>query len=115
MAVADYHAAIVPGVAKILSFLNGFRHRTIDSDRIPQYSTATKDVEAWIDDRWLEIASISRRIDFPGKATIQTKKGAIEKDLAVVEVAIGLDRCVHTAMRWNESRLNEWDEPNEQA
>jgi hypothetical protein len=61
-------------MAKILSFLNGFRLRTIDSDRIPQYSTATKGVEAWVD-----------------------------------------DRCVHAAMRWNESRLNEWDEPNEQA
>ncbi len=111
----DYHAVVVPAVAKILSFLHGFPHRVVDSDRLPGYSTCTKDVEVEVDDRWLEIASISRRTDFPGKATFQTKKGVVEKDLAVVEVAIGLDRCVHTVMRWNESRLDEWDEPNEQA
>ncbi len=44
--------------------------------------------------RWMEICSISRRIDFPQKAKFQTKKKIVEKDLLVLEISIGLDRCV---------------------
>ena len=45
--------------------------------------------------RWMEVCSISKRTDFPGKVQFQTKKGIVEKDLEVLEVAIGLDRCVY--------------------
>ncbi len=45
--------------------------------------------------RWMEICSISRRTDFPQKAKFQTKKKIVEKDLLVLEIAIGLDRCVY--------------------
>jgi len=47
------------------------------------------------DGKWMEVCSISIRTDFPDKARFQTKKGIIEKDLLVLEISIGLDRCVY--------------------
>ena len=77
--------------------------RIVESDRLPSYSEITMDIEAHTEafvfapenDRWMEVCSISRRTDFPQKAKFQTKKGTVEKDLLVLEIAIGLDRCVY--------------------
>jgi glycyl-tRNA synthetase len=49
------------------------------------------DVEADTGDKWMEMASISLRKDFPGVVKF---KGS-EKKLLVAEVAIGVDRCVY--------------------
>jgi len=99
----DYHAAVLEPVRKMLAEMVGGKTRLVESDRLPSYSEITMDVEAQTEsyvfatenDKWLEICSISRRTDFPEKARFQTKKGVVEKDLLVLEVAIGLDRCVY--------------------
>lgn len=105
----DYHDAVLEPVRKMLGEMIGSKTRIVESDRLPSYSEITMDVEAWIADgedmgstwhpdiegRWMEICSISRRTDFPQKAKFQTKKKIVEKDLLVLEVAIGLDRCVY--------------------
>lgn len=105
----DYHAAVLEPVRQMLGEMIGSKTRIVESDRLPSYSEITMDVEAWIADgedmgstwhpdiegRWMELCSISRRTDFPQKATFQTKKKVVEKDLLVLEIAIGLDRCVY--------------------
>jgi glycyl-tRNA synthetase len=51
-------------------------------------------------DKWMEVASISRRTDFPQKARAPTKADAArELDVLVLEIAIGLDRCVYNWTR----------------
>lgn len=90
----DYHAAILEPVRKMIADMVGKDTRLTPSDRLPGYSQITTDVEVWLD-RWMELASISRRFDFSEKARFQTKKGEVEKGLLNVEVAIGLDRCLY--------------------
>jgi hypothetical protein len=47
-------------------------------------------------DAMMEVCSISRRTDFPQKARYENKQRAVvEKDILVLEIAIGLDRCVY--------------------
>ena len=91
----DYHSAVLAPMAKMLSDACGMDSRVIESDRLPSYSEITMDVEVNNGDKWMEICSISRRTDFTTKAKFQTKKGWIEKDLLVLEIAIGLDRVIY--------------------
>lgn len=100
----DYHSAVLEPVRKMIGEMIGRKTRIVESDRLPSYSEITMDVEACTEsfifdkenDKWMEVCSISRRTDFPQKARFETKKGIVEKDLLVLEVAIGLDRCVYT-------------------
>ncbi len=68
------------------------------SDRLPSYATETIDIECRLPDvpdsaaedaKWREIASTSRRTDFP------TPPGY--KPLTVFEIAFGMDRLVALA------------------
>lgn len=83
----DYHSVIVPKVLKMIEEMVGVECRTVPSDRLPSYSEITVDVEAKTPLKWMEICSISRRNDAKFKYN--------NKDLKVLEIAIGLDRCVH--------------------
>jgi glycyl-tRNA synthetase len=73
--------------------------RLIASNRLPAYSLKTVDVEIKNSDKWMEVCSISLRTDFSEKARFQTKKGVVEKELLVLEIAIGLDRCVYNFLQ----------------
>jgi glycyl-tRNA synthetase len=91
----DYHAGVLDPVRRMISEMVGLPTRIVDSDRLPSYARVTKDIEVDNGDKWMEVASISLRTDFPGTVKFSTKKGMVEKGLLVVEVAIGLDRCVY--------------------
>jgi len=99
----DYHSAILEPVNKMLSEMIHKRTRIVESDRLPNYSEITMDIEANTEsfafaskkDVWMEVCSISRRTDYPYSIKFQTKKGIVEKDILVLEVAIGLDRMVY--------------------
>lgn len=91
----DYHSNILEPVRRMISETVSLPTRIVESDRLPSYSLKTMDVEVDNGDKWMEVCSISLRTDFPQKARFQSKKGIIEKDLLVLEVAIGLDRCVY--------------------
>jgi glycyl-tRNA synthetase len=53
------------------------------------------DVEVDNGDKWMEVCSISRRTDFPQKFTSTSRKGETrDHDVLVLEIAIGLDRCI---------------------
>lgn len=114
----DYQEAILEPVRAMIGEMVGLPTRIIESDRLPSYSLRTMDVEAWLAEpgpgpfearvapsidhppgcyhgRWMELCSISKRTDFPDKARFETKKGIVEKDLEVLEVALGLDRIIY--------------------
>jgi len=91
----DYMEALAPRVKSMIAEIVGLPSRLAESDRLPSYSRRTVDVEVDNGDKWMEVCSMSTRLDFPMKAQIFTKKGVIKKDLLVFEVAIGLDRCVY--------------------
>lgn len=91
----DYQEAILEPVRKMIGEMVRLPTRLVESDRLPSYSLSTMDVEVDNGDKWMEVCSISKRTDFPGKVQFQTKKGIVEKDLEVIECAIGLDRCVY--------------------
>jgi len=95
----DYHAASLEPVRRMIAAMTRLPTRIVPSDRLPAYSQVTMDVEVDNGDKWMEIASISRRTDFPQTITLPTKGGAArELDVLVLEIAIGLDRCVYS---WN--------------
>jgi glycyl-tRNA synthetase len=96
----DYHAAVLQPVCNMLQGAIGLDTRLVKSDRLPDYSEITMDVEvqldgAFPDARWMEVCSISRRTDFPVLLRFPAKKGLVEKEALVLEIAIGLDRCVY--------------------
>lgn len=95
----DYQALIIPVVEAEIRHLIGLPTRVVDSERLPSYSLKTVDVEVDNGDKWMEVCSISKRTDFKHKAVFQGKKGVVEKDLLVLEVAIGLDRLVYNYKR----------------
>lgn len=53
------------------------------------------DIEVDNGDKWMEVASISRRTDFPVTVSLNGKSGIRELSVKVLEIAIGLDRCVY--------------------
>ena len=73
--------------------------RIVESDRLPDYSLRTMDIEVWNEDKWMEICSISKRKDFTKKAIINYKNKIIEKDLLVLEIATSSDRCVYNYLK----------------
>lgn len=92
----DYMVAMIPKVKSMIGEMSrGLPVRIIDSDRLPSYSRRTVDVEINNGDKWMEACSISLRTDFPMKATFTAKGKVIEKELLVLEIAIGLDRMVY--------------------
>lgn len=83
----DYHSKIAPTVESIIGRLIGLPTRVVDSDRLPDYSLKTLDVEVDNGDKWMEVCSISLRKDFVGPRP--------EITYLVLEVAIGLDRLIY--------------------
>lgn len=95
----DYHAAALEPVRRMIGAMVPLPTRIVPSDRLPAYSQVTMDVEVDNGDKWMEIASISRRTDFPQTISLPTKGGTPrELEVLVLEIAIGLDRCVYC---WN--------------
>lgn len=91
----DYHAAILEPMRRMLGAVTRLPTRLVPSDRLPAYSEITMDVEVDNGDKWMEVASISRRTDFPTTVTVAGKSGHREVPIKVLEIAIGLDRCVY--------------------
>lgn len=92
----DYHAAALEPVRRMIAALIHLPTRIVPSDRLPAYSETTMDVEVDNGDKWMEVCSISRRTDFPMRYRTQTRKGEVhEHEVRVLEIAIGLDRCVY--------------------
>jgi glycyl-tRNA synthetase len=92
----DYHSASLEAVRKMISSVINLPTRIVESDRLPSYSQITMDIEVDNGFKWMEVCSISRRTDFPLKFVSRAKSGEVrEHDVLVLEIAIGLDRCLH--------------------
>ena len=57
------------------------------------------DIEVWNEDKWMEVCSVSKRIDFPQIIKIQTKDKWIEKELYVLEIATSPDRLLYNYLK----------------
>ena len=79
---APVYDAAVKAAADAITRITGADHRIVVSDRLPAYATETTDIEVQYGGKWKEMASISRRTDYP------------DKTKTVVEVAVGLDRLI---------------------
>jgi glycyl-tRNA synthetase len=77
--LCDYSVSIIDCVASMIELAVNAVCRVENSDRLPSYSSLTKDVLAA--GKNLELCSISKRTDFEGAN--------------VLEVAIGMDRCLY--------------------
>ena len=85
--MTDYREYVVRELAEQLQYLTQSDDmQIIKSDRIPNYSTDTIDIELWQTsaDEMREVASISLRTDY-------------DPDVTCLEIAIGLDRLVEIA------------------
>jgi glycyl-tRNA synthetase len=79
---ADYRARLLPDLADTISWLTRSPARIVESDRLPDYSRSTMDIEVKFKGKeWREMASISIRTDF-------------DADILNLEVAVGMDRIV---------------------
>ena len=91
----DYQENVLEPLREMFQNILAMECRIVESDRLPDYSLRTMDIEVWNEDKWMEICSISKRKDFTKKAVFQTKNKVVEKDLLVLEIAIGLDRLMY--------------------
>jgi glycyl-tRNA synthetase len=95
----DYQEKVLEPLRKMFEDIIALPTRIVESDRLPSYSLRTMDIEVFNNDKWMEICSISKRTDFDQKAKITFKNKTIEKDLIVLEIAVGIDRCVYNYMK----------------
>jgi glycyl-tRNA synthetase len=91
----DYMTSIIESLVPIVSRLTNKEVRVVVSDRLPNYSLKTIDIEVKTNAKWLEVCSISKRTDFPAKLKFGSKSGVVESDAEVLEIAFGLDRLIY--------------------
>ena len=91
----DYQENVLEPLRKMFEDIIALHCRIVESDRLPDYSLRTMDIEVNNGDKWMEICSISKRKDFKKKAVFNIKSKVIEKELLVLEIAIGLDRVLY--------------------
>lgn len=95
----DYQENVLESIRKILEDIIAMPTRIVESDRLPSYSLRTMDIEVWNEDKWMEICSISKRTDFPQKARFTVKSKVVEKELLVLEIALGIDRILYNYLK----------------
>lgn len=87
----DYFASIIRPLAQAFALEVCCPTRLVVSDRLPAYSEKTWDIEVWNSEKWMEVASISVRNDFPDKARFKDKEFVCQ----VLEVATSPDRLTY--------------------
>lgn len=91
----DYQERVLEPIRKMFEDIISMPCRIIESDRLPDYSLRTMDIEVWNEDKWMEICSISKRKDFTKKAIFSVKSKVVEKELLVLEIATSSDRILY--------------------
>ena len=90
----DYFSAIIENLAQAFMQEVCCPTRLVVSDRLPSYSEKTWDVEVWNSEKWMEVASISLRHDFPVEVQFKSKSVPCK----VLEIATSPDRLTYC---WN--------------
>lgn len=101
----DWQAFVVEPVKNAIAEITSCPTRVVVSDRLPAYSVLTIDIEVWNSEKWMEICSISKRIDFPDDSFLIQKSSAPAKSILVCEVATSPDRQHYCRERWRAA----WD------
>lgn len=91
----DYFSAIIKDLATAFMSEVCCPTRLVVSDRQPSYSDRTWDIEVWNAEKWMEVASISVRHDFPAPIKIKQK----EVPCKVLEIATSPDRLTYCWQR----------------
>lgn len=99
----DWLAFVATPVKELIADLTRCPARLVVADRLPAYSAATVDVEVWNSQKWMEICSISKRIDFPEKPDIPQRADAPRREPIVIEIATSPDRQYHCQRLWREA------------
>lgn len=86
----DYQYNLLPALKTVFEELTMCPTRIVVSDRLPKYSARTFDIEVWNSEKWMEIASLSKRLDFP----VQTPHKTL-----VFEIATSPDRQMYCRER----------------
>lgn len=81
---ADYRAKLIEAIRGEIGRFTRRNTRVVESDRLPDYSESTIDIEADHNGAWREMSSCSVRTDY-------------SDDTRVCEIAIGLDRVATLA------------------
>jgi len=87
----NYQENVVEKLATMIMKLLSLPTRLVLSDRLPSYSMKTIDIEVNNSDKWMEVASISVRTDFPVIPVVRGKSS----ECLVLEIAIGVDRLIY--------------------
>lgn len=83
----NYQESCIEEIAKMFLDLIALPTRIVKSDRLPDYSLKTLDVEVFNEDKWMEVCSVSLRKDFT--PLFKNKK------MLVLEVATSPDRITY--------------------
>ena len=102
----DWHLFCVEPVKAIIEQLTRCPARIVVSDRLPDYSLCTIDIEVWNSEKWMEICSISKRVDFPDEFRFPAKASAPAREMIVAEVATSPDRQRYCQSRWRQAWEN---------
>ena len=87
----NYQENVIEDLAKMFMDILGLPIRIVLSDRLPEYSLKTIDIEVYNSDKWMEVCSVSLRNDFPINPKIKNK----ETECYVLEIATGIDRLIY--------------------
>ena len=87
----NYQENIIEDLAKMFMDIIALPTRIVLSDRLPDYSLKTIDIEVFNNEKWMEICSVSLRKDFTYQPIIKNK--AIP--CYVLEIALGIERLIY--------------------
>lgn len=94
----NYQESTIADIATMFQEILGLNVRIVLSDRLPEYSIKTIDIEVFNGDKWMEICSVSLRKDFSYKPVIKGK----EISCLVLEIAIGVERLIYNMSKRTE-------------
>ena len=87
----DYQMNIIEDLAHMFKRIVALPTRIVLSDRLPEYSVKTIDIEVFNADKWMEVCSVSLRKDFKYQPAIKNKNISCY----VLEIALGLERLIY--------------------
>ena len=87
----NYQENVIEDLANMFMNLLSLPTRIVLSDRLPDYSLKTIDIEVFNADKWMEVCSVSLRKDFPIQPMIKNKP----TPCYVLEIALGVDRLIY--------------------
>jgi glycyl-tRNA synthetase len=87
----NYQESVIEPLANMFMNIIALPTRIVLSDRLPDYSLKTIDIEVFNADKWMEVCSVSLRKDFTYEPIIKNNP----KPCYVLEIALGIERLIY--------------------